>query len=454
MKKERMDNKEVTFKDSDMARGDVHWIGEIPGDWKISKLRYVTVKIGSGVTPKGGAEVYKTSGVPLLRSQNVHFEGLSLSDVAYIDPEIHDSMKGSKVVSGDVLFNITGASIGRCFYVNDSLGEANVNQHVCIIRPNEKVDTKFLNFSLSSEIGQAQVKLANTGSGREGLNFENLKNFTIPLPSIKTQKSIASFLDEKTALIDELIEKKKKMIELLEEQRQATINQAVTKGLDPNVPMKDSGIEWIGEIPEDWEILSLKHRISEIRIGPFGSALKLEDLVENGYRVYGQENVIKEDWTLGKRFLSDKKFEEMKQYSVRPGDILITMMGTTGKSKIVPEAIEEGIIDSHLIRLRLNDEMNPSLISLIINDSHMIKSQLDTLSRGSIMSGLNSKIIKSLLIPTPSRDIQDKIYYYLVDFLDDYINERERLEQIIDKLREYKSALIFNAVTGKIQVDG
>jgi len=127
----------VKMKDS-----GIEWIGEIPEHWKISKLKFKLKKIGSGVTPKGGSEVYADEGVMFLRSQNIHFEGLYLDDVVRITPQTHSEMSGSRVQLNDVLLNITGGSIGRCCVVNID-EEFNVNQHVCILRPTPSIDSLF-----------------------------------------------------------------------------------------------------------------------------------------------------------------------------------------------------------------------------------------------------------------------------------------------------------------------
>jgi len=211
-----------------MKPSGVEWIGEVPEGWAVKKVKYVAKKIGSGVTPKGGSEVYQTEGVPLLRSQNIYFNGLKLDDVAFIAEDVHNSMSNSKVLEGDVLLNITGASIGRCYFYEGQLGEVNVNQHVCIIRPNEKTQTKYLYYFLSSEIGQLQIELTQTGSGREGLNFENLKNFLFPLPDKEEQITIATYLDQKTPQIDTAILGIQQEIALLQEYRQALIFEEVT----------------------------------------------------------------------------------------------------------------------------------------------------------------------------------------------------------------------------------
>jgi len=213
----------VKLKDS-----GVDWLGKIPEHWEVKKLKYFIFKAGSGITPRGGASVYQLKGIPLLRSQNIHFEGLRLDDVAYITHETHDEMSNSKVFSGDVLLNITGASIGRCYYVTDCLGEANVNQHVCILRPMSIISTKFLYFIIRSNLGQEQISFEQTGSGREGLNFEALKNFLIPSIEVDEQTAIVHHIETETICINAEINKTKKIIALQKEYRTALISEVVT----------------------------------------------------------------------------------------------------------------------------------------------------------------------------------------------------------------------------------
>jgi len=214
--------------DAPMKDSGIEWLGEIPEHWEVKKIKHLVSKVGSGVTPSGGASVYKLRGIPFLRSQNIHFDGLKLDDVAFITEEIHESMKNSQVCSGDVLLNITGASIGRAYFVDSTLGEANVNQHVCILRPKHKIETKFLYLVLRSNIGQEQINIEQTGSGREGLNFEALKNFNVPFFPLEEQQSIVRYIEIETARIDDKIVNTEKLIELLTEYRTALISEVVT----------------------------------------------------------------------------------------------------------------------------------------------------------------------------------------------------------------------------------
>jgi len=220
--------KEVKFKDS-----GIEWMDEIPEQWKVVKLKYIVNKIGSGVTPRGGSEVYTEEGIPLLRSQNIHFDGLRLEGVARIPEVIHQKMSSTVVLPNDVLLNITGASIGRCFYVDDNLGEANVNQHVCIIRPElSKISSEYLNFFISSSCGQFQISSGQDGTSREGLNFEEIKNFLITLPPKSEMKIIADWIQKRLNDTNSIKKQTIQSIEKLKLYKQSLITEAVTGKID------------------------------------------------------------------------------------------------------------------------------------------------------------------------------------------------------------------------------
>jgi type I restriction enzyme, S subunit len=198
-------------------------------NWESKKLKYVVSKVGSGVTPKGGASVYANEGIPFLRSQNILSDRLELSDVAYISDEIDEQMSNSRIQDDDVLLNITGASIGRCFYVPKNFGNGNVNQHVCILRPMQsKIRTEYLHSFLISSNGQTLIDYCQNNANREGLNFQQIKSFEIPLPEITEQDEILKHIQAKTQRIDNTISKIEKEIELMNEYRTALISEVVT----------------------------------------------------------------------------------------------------------------------------------------------------------------------------------------------------------------------------------
>ena len=216
-------NPDVPMKDS-----GIEWLRAIPAHWEVKKLKFLTKKIGSGVTPRGGATTYQPSGIPLIRSQNVHFDRIDLQEVAYISEDVHREMTNSRVASGDVLLNITGGSLGRCYYVTNQFSEANVNQHVCIVRPNRKITSKHLNYLLASGVGQSQIWFFQQGGGREGLNFQNLKNFYFAIPAPSEQNQIVAYIEQATAKIDSAIAQAQQQIALIKEYRESLISQAVT----------------------------------------------------------------------------------------------------------------------------------------------------------------------------------------------------------------------------------
>lgn len=172
-------------------------LGLVPVTWEVVTINDIAVHVGSGTTPRGGSNVYRDEGVLFIRSQNVSFDGLKLADVAFITPAIHSKMFRSQVLPYDVLLNITGASIGRCTWAPVNIGLANVNQHVCIIRLPQanKANAIFLSAVLSSPIGQSQIERLNAGGNREGLNYQQLRNFVIPWPSGQERAQIARAIE-------------------------------------------------------------------------------------------------------------------------------------------------------------------------------------------------------------------------------------------------------------------
>ena len=221
-------NPNVPMKDS-----GVEWIGQIPKDWDIFKLAPLTNKIGSGKTPTGGAEVYTDDGVMFIRSQNVYNDGLITDNVSFISDEINNTMLNSKVEYQDVLLNITGGSIGRSCFISDININANVNQHVCIIRcKKEKIDPEFLHYLLISSFIQNQIRACQTGSNRDELNFEQIGKFITTVPSLIEQKEIVKYLDSIISKIDVSVNSLENQRDDLNALKQSVISEAVTGQID------------------------------------------------------------------------------------------------------------------------------------------------------------------------------------------------------------------------------
>ncbi len=265
------------------------------------------------------------------------------------------------------------------------------------------------------------------------------------------QTQIANFLDHETAKIDCLIEKQEQLIKLLKEKRQAVISHAMTKGLDPSVPMRDSGVEWLGEVPAHWEVKRFKFTCDQIIAGPFGSSITKDMYVKYGYKVYGQEQTIAGDFSIGDYYLNEKNYQELQRYKVSTGDILISCVGTFGKIVVVPKNIEAGIINPRLIKATLKNTSDPEFISEILKSDEIYK-QFELLSRGGTMGVINIGILNEIFITVPPKKEQRQIMQYLVSKKKMFNSLITKAQQTITLLKERRTALISAAVTGKIDV--
>jgi type I restriction enzyme S subunit len=425
----------------------IKWLHRAPINWEIHRAKYLFKRMNRPVRSSDEIVTAFRDGIVTLR-KNRRTEGFtnSLKEIGY-----------QGVRKGDLVIHAMDGFAGA-IGVSDSDGKSTPVYSVCV--PHYDVSTKYYAYLIRTMALNGYIKSLAKGIRERSTEFRynEFKNLELIVPTLKEQQSITTFLDRETSRIDALVEKKQQFIELLEERRSALISHAVTKGLDPDVPMKDSGIEWIRQIPEHWDAVKLKYLLLDgkegIKIGPFGSSLKLELMKNKGYKVYGQENVIKEDFSVGKRFIDFAKYKELQNYEIYPNDILITMMGTTGRTCVVPDKIEKGIMDSHLIRIRTKTGINSSYVSLLINSSNYIEHQIKIKSKGAIMDGLNSSIIKSLLILLPPLKEQNELMEFLTQINLSFDTLIEKTEQSIEFLKEYRTALISSAVTGKIDVRG
>lgn len=211
-------DKTVPLKDS-----GIDWIGQVPKGWVVKRLKYLVNKIGSGKTPLGGSEIFEETGILFIRSQNIHNGLIQLEDKStYINRNIHRQMIGTSVEKNDILLNITGASIGRVAKYDLDV-EANVNQHVCIIRCDRFVLPDYLMYFIMSEFGQFMIKIHQISGNREGLSFDNIGNFKIIIPDLDYQYKISQYLNKKMLIINQMIKTKEQQIENINKQRQTLI---------------------------------------------------------------------------------------------------------------------------------------------------------------------------------------------------------------------------------------
>lgn len=291
------------------------------------------------------------------------------------------------------------------------------------------------------------------------LTGEKLRRYRFLKPSYDEQLAIASFLDRETAKIDALIAAKERFLELLEEQRSAVISHAVTKGLDPNVPMKDSGVEWIGEIPAHWEAILFSRAIRERCDGPFGSDMKSNHYVDEGVRLIRLQNIGSGEFNdSDKAFISESHFESLPGHEAYPGDLLVAGLGDAnhpaGRACLLPNDITRAMVKADCFRLRLEQNFLQHAYAMYYLCSKVARAGINLQLRGATRDRINLSGISRLPIIVPPLKEQK----VLVDFISAQIQQsgliKQKVESAITTLREYRTALISAAVTGKIDLRG
>lgn len=286
-----------------------------------------------------------------------------------------------------------------------------------------------------------------------GLNRETAYSRTVLVPPLYEQQSIAGFLDHETSKIDTLIVELNDLLKLVAKKRQATISNAVTRGINPDVPLVDSGVEWIGEIPEHWWVISLKYLSDSIQTGPFGSQLHAEEYIDNGVPVINPSH-IRDGRIIPDPFITvdQETWSRLSRHHLQEGDIVFARRGEMGRCGLV-EAHQEGwICGTGSIRVRLSRRItNPKYINTVLS-LRGIKELLELESVGSTLDNLNTEIVGSIYLPVPPLAEQLEIVKHLS-------HETERLNELtgaiqetIELLQERRSALIAAAVMGKIRV--
>jgi len=427
-------NKYDSYKDS-----GVEWIGEIPERWNIVRLKHIVqIKICDGPheTPD-----WVEAGVPFISAEAIRGNKIDFKfKRGDITIEQHkEYTKKSKVKKGDILFCKAGSTTGKSAMVdiNDDFG---IWSPLAIIRANsEKVDNYYLFHSIQSDIFRKEVETAWTFGTQPNIGMGSLENLWVVLPnSLFDQKIIANYLDRKTTEIDDLISKKERLINLLEEEKTAVINQAVTKGLNPAVPMKDSGMYWLGEVPEHWELRKLKHNCQLI-------SNKTSNKPEY---VLALENI--ESWSgkiIGNPFLN----EMMGDVSIfEKGDILFSKLRPYLAKVHLPE--RNGGCVGEILILRPNEDVYSEFLFYRLISKSII-SIVDNSTYGTKMPRASwEKFISHILIGIPPIEEQIKIVKHIQSKLKNMIALKNRIDNEISLLQEYKTALISEVVTGKVDV--
>jgi type I restriction enzyme S subunit len=442
------------------AASGTSWLDSIPAHWQVKRLKFVST-IQTGLTLGKDYAGRRLVTRPYLRVANVQDGYLDLEKITEVAVPV-ENVARHELRPGDVLMTEGGDydKLGRGYVWEGQIKGCLHQNHIFAVRPRPSLlESRFLASLMTSWHGknyftttsQQTTNLASTNSTK-------LKNFPLPLPPVEEQTAILAFLDRETTKIDALIAKKKRLIELLEEKRTALIKRAVTQGLDPDVPMKASGVEWLGRIPAHWQLKRLKHvtvYLRGIQMGPFGGMLKDLEQAPTPYKLYGQENTINNDFTAGARWLTKEHFDSLLDYELKPGDVVLTRKGASiGNCRVVPEGIRRGVIDSDTIRVRLD----PSVIAvgfavLLMHEGYM-ESAILSKQKGAVLPGLNTGTIENLHIALPPVREQEEILLHLTHVGGQILNLVARVREGIDKLGEYRTALISAVVTGQIDVRG
>ena len=427
------------YKDS-----GVKWIGEIPGHWGMYKLKYLfklnkNKNIGNKCNTilslsYGNIKIKKDLNEGLTPESYESYQLLSTGDIVIRSTDLQNDHTSLRTGLVKIEGAITSAYIGL----------KNLDMSLC--------DSRFYHYFLHDwDITKA---IYNQGKGlRQSLNWDDIKNMLIPVLDISEQTAIANYLDSTTAKIDEAIAQQQKMIDLLNERKQIIINNAVTKGLNPDAPMKDSGVEWIGEIPEHWEIKKLKHVCQAFgRIGFRGYSTT--DLVDEGEGciTLSPSNMRDGKMQYGRcTYLSWEKYEESPEIKVFNGDILFVKTGSTyGKSSIVEDLPLEATINPQLLVFK-NFTCNNMFLANVLQ-STAIKTQVEISVIGGTIPTISQQKILNYVFPFPTEDEQYAIVEYVESKSAPINSAIKAAEKQISLLQERKQIIINDVVTGKVKV--
>jgi type I restriction enzyme S subunit len=433
------------YKDS-----GVEWLGEIPVHWEIKQLKYA-VKINQESIPETTDLDYVINYIDI---GNVDSNGriLNTQEMPFSNAP---SRARRKVGKGDTIISTVRTYLKAIAFIGNPLENWIVSTGFAVLSPNSEIRPKYLWRLVQSDQFVSAVVANSEGVSYPAIPPTQLASLPIWLPSPSEQDAIAAYLDRETAKIDTLIGKKERLIELLQEQRAALISQAVTKGLKPGVPLKDSGVEWLGEIPAHWEVKRLKF-LAEVRTGTakgreFGDRETIElpylrvANVQDGYLDLSDIATI----TIGA--------DEIERYLLKPGDVLMNEGGDfdkLGRGYVWHGEIPKCVHQNHVFAVRPRPNINPYWLNTITLTSYakfyfILKSKQST-----NLASISSSNLKELPVLFPPKREQDAI----LDFIGQETARIDALvaktQETLERLREYRTALISAAVTGKIDVRG
>ena len=435
-----------SYKDS-----GVEWIGEIPSGWESKRLQYISEIENSGVW--GEDEPFEESiPLPIPTTAQLTIEGDWIYDEMSIRYLTKSELEKYRCLEGDIVVvkssgSSTNIITGKCGYINpDDSKRFGFSNFLLRVRPNG-LDSKLTYYFLQSNITKQRIERMVSSTTYPNLKVDEYVKSILFVPPLPAQQQIVTFLDHKTQLIDELIEKTGQKIALLKEKRTSLINHCVTKGLNPNVQMKDSGVDWIGEIPSHWEVKPLKYVSTH-------NQFTLSNNTDPDYELdYIEISDVNSDGIILNK--THYRFEDSPSRCrriLRKNDVFISTVRTYLKSiGFVQDEANDLICSTGFCVISTDKEMNPKLLFYTMRSNWFI-SNVISLSEGvSYPSIQSNKIVETKAVVPPQTE-QMELVSYLDEESFEFKNLIEKETQRIELLKEYRQSLISEVVTGKIDV--
>ena len=445
-----------TYKDS-----GVQWIGEIPSHWKEYRMKYLLSRSSAGVW--GDDEKEDENDIVCFRIADFDYAHgvLKFDNITYRNIQ-KNQLVGRMLSHGDLLIEKSGGGeatpVGRVVRYNYD-GKATCSNFIHSISIKEVFSSNFLYyFFYSLYANKVNLLYFNQTTGIQNLKVGDYLSQSIFLPSKSEQLAIAEWLDVKCGEIDKLIATQQRRIDLLQELRQSIITRAVTQGINPDAPLRDSGIDWIGQIPTHWEIRRIKSICKSekysIKTGPFGSQLKGQDLMRDGdVRVYNQRNVIDNDFDDIHFFVTKEKATELDSFYTQPQDLLITSRGTIGKCSILPADVPMGLLHPCLIALRINQAIcDLDWAHIFISSSSCFSTNIFLNSNATTIEVIYTDTLKNVSMPLPPLSEQREIVAHIERETAKVDHALQQADRQIELLQELRQSVITEVVTGKRKV--
>lgn len=422
----------------------IDWLGDIPEHWRNIKVKWYSRRYTGGTPDKSNDAFWEDGTIPWLNSGAVN--DLRITDPsAYITQDAYVNSSTKWVPKGALLIALAGQGKTKGM-VARLMFRATCNQSMAAIISDSRLNSDYLFWWLTKNY--TNIRNLGGGDSRDGINLEMLGGIVAPFPPIVEQDAIAAFLDRETGEIDDLIQKREKLIALLQEKRSALISHAVTKGLDPKVKLKSSGIDWLGDIPENWKLLRLKYNVSiNDEVLPETTSADFDfDYIDIG-------SVIKDHGIIEKQHFSFDAAPSRARRCVKCGDTIVSTVRTYLRAIATISANDENDIVSTGFAVLRPRTLYAKFLSYFCKNSFFIENVVSR-SVGVSYPAINALEIGNIFLVIPPIEEQQAIAEYLDRETGKIDSLIEKENQLIEKMKEYRTALISAAVTGKIDVRG